>query len=171
MTFDFELKAAATDEGLVISLGEKHSFPLDVIFTMLRSMNVRDALVQAVLAAPILIVRWRWNVSRSLALLRFQKGRRVPLHIQRMRAEDLLTAVFSLATACQNNSHGDIPVLDHPLIQETIRDCLFEAMDLDGLTALLQRMEQGQICCLAVESPAPSPFSHEILNANPYMPS
>lgn len=168
VTFDFELQAAATDEGLVISLGEKHSFPLDAIFTMLRSTNVRDALVQAVLAAPMFIVRWRWNVSRSLALLRFQKGRRVPLHIQRMRAEDLLTAVFPRATACQDNRHGDIPVPDHPLIQETMRDCLSEAMDLTGLTTLLQRMEQGQIRCLAVESPAPSPFSHEILNANPY---
>ena len=168
LNLTFELQAAATDEGLVISLGEKHSFPLDAIFSFLHSNSVREVLIQALLGSPLFLTRWRWNASRSLALLRFQKGKKVPLHIQRMRAEDLLTAAFPLATACQDNHVGDIPIPDHPLVQETVKDCLTEAMDIDGLIALLKRMEAGQVQCLAVESPAPSPFSHEILNANPY---
>ncbi|MCA9471965.1 MAG: DEAD/DEAH box helicase [Nitrospirales bacterium] len=168
LNFDFELQAAATDEGLVLSLGEKHSFPLDAIFSFLNSQTVRDVLIQAVLASPLFITRWRWNISRSLALLRFQKGKKVPLHIQRMRAEDLLGAVFPMATACQDNHVGDVPIPDHPLVQETVRDCLTEAMDIDGLIRLLQRMESGEVQCVAIESPAPSPFAHEILNANPY---
>ena len=168
LNFDFELQAAATDEGLVISLGEKHSFPLDAIFSFLHSNSVREVVIQALLGSPLFLTRWRWNASRALALLRFQKGKKVPLHIQRMRAEDLLTAAFPLATACQDNHIGDIPIPDHPLVQETVKDCLTEAMDIDGLIRLLQRMESGQVQCLAVESPAPSPFSHEILNANPY---
>ena len=168
LSFDFELQAAATDEGLVLSLGEKHSFPLDAIFSFLNSKTVRDVLVQAVLASPLFVTRWRWNISRSLALLRFQKGKKVPLHIQRMRAEDLLGAAFPMATACQDNHVGDVPIPEHPLVQETLRDCLTEAMDIDGLIHLLQRMESGAVQCVAVESPAPSPFAHEILNANPY---
>ncbi|GJL56976.1 MAG: ATP-dependent DNA helicase [Nitrospirales bacterium] len=168
VNFDFELQAAATDEGLVLSLGEKHSFPLEAIFSFLNSKTVRDVLIQAVLASPLFVTRWRWNISRSLALLRFQKGKKVSLHIQRMRAEDLLGAAFPMATACQDNHVGDVPIPDHPLVQETVRDCLTEAMDIDGLIQLLQRMESGEVECLAVESPAPSPFAHEILNANPY---
>jgi ATP-dependent Lhr-like helicase len=168
VNFDFELQAAATDEGLVLSLGEQHSFPIDAIFQFLRSQTVGDVLVQALLGTPMFLTRWRWNISRALALLRFQKGRRVPLHLQRMRAEDLLAAAFPLATACQDNHVGDIPVPDHVLVQETLRDCLHDAMDLDGLTHVLQRIEQGKVECLTVESSAPSPFAHEILNANPY---
>ena len=168
LNFDFELQAAATDEGLVLSLGEKHSFPLDAIFSFLNSKTVRDVLIQALLASPLFVTRWRWNISRSLALLRFQKGKKVPLHIQRMRAEDLLGAAFPMATACQDNHVGDVPVPDHPLVQETVRDCLTEAMDIDGLIQLLQGMESSEVECVAIESPAPSPFAHEILNANPY---
>lgn len=171
VTFDFELQAAATDNGLVISLGEKHSFPLESVFGYLHSNSVREVLVQAVLLAPMFATRWRWNASRSLALLRFSNGKKVPPQIQRMKAEDLLAAVFPDAIACQENLTGaraarQIP--DHPLVKETLRDCLTEAMDLDGLTSVLQRIESGQIRCVAVDSPAPSPFSHEILNANPY---
>ena len=168
VNFDFELQAAATDEGLVLSLGEKHSFPLDAIFQFLQSHSVRDVLTQALLATPMFLTRWRWNISRSLALLRFQKGKKVPLHLQRMRAEDLLGAAFPQATACQDNHVGDREIPDHPLVQETLRDCLTEAMDVEGLSGLLRKMEQGDVQCLAVESPAPSPFAHEILNANPY---
>lgn len=169
VSFDFELQAAATDEGLVLSLGERHSFPLETVWSLLSAKTVREVLTQAVLQSPMFMARWRWNASRALALLRFRNGKRVPLHIQRMRAEDLLTAIFPMATACQDNRpSGNIDVPDHPLVQETIRDCLEEAMDIDGLTALLERIEQGEIQCLCVESPAPSPFSHEILNANPY---
>ena len=169
VSFDFELQAAATDEGLVLSLGERHSFPLETVWSLLRSSNVKEALTQAVLQSPMFMARWRWNVSRALAVLRFRNGKRVPLHLQRMRAEDLLTAVFPMATACQDNRPpGNIEVPSHPLVQETLRDCLEEAMDIDGLAALLQRIERGDVQCLSVESPTPSPFSHEILNANPY---
>ena len=171
VTFDFELQAAATDNGLVISLGEKHSFPLDSVFGYLHSNSVREVLTQAVLLAPMFATRWRWNATRSLALLRFSKGKKVPPQIQRMKAEDLLAAVFPDAIACQENLTGEraarqIP--DHPLVTETLRDCLTEAMDLDGLTAVLQAIEGKDIQCVAVDTPMPSPFSHEILNANPY---
>ncbi len=170
VTFDFELQAAATDNGLVISLGEKHSFPLESVFGYLHSQTVREVLLHAVLAAPMFATRWRWNASRSLALLRFSNGKKVPPQIQRMKAEDLLAAVFPDAIACQDNMTGDrerrIP--DHPLVQETLRDCLTEAMDVEGLTQVLQRIEAGEIRCVAVDTPTPSPFSHEILNANPY---
>jgi ATP-dependent Lhr-like helicase len=170
VTFDFELQAAATDNGIVISLGEKHSFPLESVFGFLSSATVREVLVQAVLQAPMFMTRWRWNASRALALLRFAKGKKVPPHIQRMKAEDLLAAVFPDAIACQDNMVGErtrrIP--DHPLVKETIRDCLTEAMDIEGLAAILQRIESGAIRCVAIDTPMPSPFSHEILNANPY---
>ncbi len=169
ITFDFELQAAATDEGLVLSLSEQHSFPLESVFGFLRADRVREVLKQAVLAAPMFATRWRWNATRALALLRFARGRRVPPQIQRMRAEDLLAAVFPAAVACQDNRPGgDIPLPDHPLIRETLRDCLTEAMDLQGLTAILRQIEEGAIRCVAVETPMPSPFCHEILNANPY---
>ncbi|MDT7041396.1 DEAD/DEAH box helicase [Candidatus Nitronereus thalassa] len=169
VSFDFELQAAATDEGLVLSLGEKHSFPLETVWSLLHSNTVREVLTQAVLQAPMFLARWRWNASRALALLRFRNGTRVPLHLQRMRAEDLLTAVFPMATACQDNRPpGNIEVPNHPLVQETIRDCLEEAMDIDGLITILEKIETGTIRCISVESPVPSPFSHEILNANPY---
>lgn len=171
VTFDFELQAAATDEGIVISLGERHSFPLDMVFQFLRPDTLREVLTQAVLLAPMFATRWRWNAGRALALLRFANGRRVPPQIQRMRSEDLLTAVFPAATACQENLRGERAgreVPDHPLVSETMRDCLTEAMDVDGLTAVLEWIETGEIRCVAVDTPAPSPFSHEILNANPY---
>jgi ATP-dependent Lhr-like helicase len=171
VTFDFELQAAATDEGIVLSLGERHSFPLDTVFAFLNPKTVQEVLTQAVLQAPMFMTRWRWNATRALALLRFVNGKRVAPQIQRMRAEDLLAAVFPDALACQDNFHGErdarqIP--DHPLAQETIRDCLTEAMDLEGLTAILEKIEIGAITCVAVDTPMPSAFCHEILNANPY---
>ena len=171
VTFDFELQAAATDNGLVISLGEKHSFLLESVFSYLHSNSVQEILIQAVLLAPMFTTRWRWNASRSLALLRFSNGKKVPPQIQRMKSEDLLAAVFPDAIACQENLTGQraarhIP--DHPLVQETLRDCLTEAMDLEGLIAVLRRIETGTIRCVAVDTPTPSVFSHEILNANPY---
>ena len=170
VTFDFELQAAATDNGIVISLGEKHSFPLDSVFGFLYSQTLREVLLPAVLQAPMFMTRWRWNVSRALLLLRFSHGKKVPPQIQRMKAEDLLGAVFPDAIACQDNIVGErirqIP--DHPLVNETLRDCFTEAMDLEGLTAILTQIEAGAIRCVAVDTPIPSPFSHEILNANPY---
>jgi ATP-dependent Lhr-like helicase len=171
VSFDFELQAAATDEGIVLSLGERHSFPLDSIFHFLNPNTLRETLTQAVMQAPMFASRWRWNATRSLALLRFANGKRVAPQIQRMRAEDLLASVFPGATACQDNHQGDTAYLeppDHPLVNETIRDCLTEAMDIDGLTAVLHRIESGSLRCEAVDTPTPSAFCHEILNANPY---
>jgi ATP-dependent Lhr-like helicase len=168
LNFDFELQAAATDDGLVLSLGEQHSFPLETIFQFLQPKTVRDVLIQATLATPLFVTRWRWNVSRSLALLRFQNGKRVPVHLQRMRAEDLLAAAFPMAAACGDNHVGDIPVPEHSLVQETLRDCLTEAMDVEGLRQVLENIDSKAIQVRVVESPMPSAFAHEILNANPY---
>jgi ATP-dependent Lhr-like helicase len=145
VNFDFELQAAATDDGLVLSLGEQHSFPLETIFQFLQPKTVREVLIQATLATPLFVTRWRWNVSRSLALLRFQNGKRVPVHLQRMRAEDLLAAAFPMAAACGDNHVGDIPVPEHPLVQETLRDCLTEAMDVEGLRQVMERIDSQAI--------------------------
>jgi len=168
LTFDFELQAAATDDGIVLSLGQQHSFPLDSIFGFLRTGAVADDLTQALLATPVFTTRWRWNATRSLALLRHTGGRRIPMPIQRMRAEDLLAAVFPEQVGCQDNRMGPIIPPDHPLVDETLRNCLHEAMDLEGLRAVLGRLERGEIRAVAVETAAPSPISQEILHSNPY---
>ena len=167
-SFNFELQAAATDNGLNISLSEQHSFPLADVFRYLLPASVQQILEQAVLAAPLFGVRWRWAAGRALALLRFQGGKKVAPQIQRMRAEDLLGAVFPQALACQENIVGDIAIPDHPLVRETMKDVLTEALDVDGLKRLLSGLVEGRIKCLAVDTPVPSAFSHEILNANPY---
>jgi ATP-dependent Lhr-like helicase len=168
LTFDFELQAAATDDGIVLSLGEQHSFPLESVFAFVRQETLEDDLIQALLASPMFTNRWRWNASRALAVLRYQGGRRVPMPIQRMRSDDLLAAVFPAQVACQDNHAGPIVPPDHPLVNETVRNCLREAMDVDGLRAVLEAMQRGEIRTVAVETPAPSAASHEILNANPY---
>ncbi len=167
-SFNFELQAAATDNGLNISLGEQHSFPLGDVFHYLQSGSVKEVLEQAALAAPLFTVRWRWAAGRSLALLRFQGGKKIPPQIQRMRAEDLLAAVFPQAIACQENIVGDIAIPDHVLVRETMNDVLTEALDLEGLQRVLGDIAAGRIRCLAVDTATPSVFSHEILNANPY---
>src|SRR3989475_936223 len=167
-SFNFELQAAATDNGLNISLGEQHSFPLADVFRYLLPASVQQILEQAVLAAPLFTVRWRWAAGRALALLRFQGGKKIAPQIQRMRAEDLLAAVFPQALACQENIVGDISIPDHPLVRETMKDVLTEALDIDGLKRVLTDLVEGRIKCLAVDTPAPSAFGHEILNANPY---
>jgi ATP-dependent helicase Lhr and Lhr-like helicase len=167
-SFNFELQAAATDNGIVISLSDQHSFPLDLVFKFLTTDTVEEVLTQAMLPAPMFEVRWRWDTSRALAVLRFAGGRKVPPPIQRMRADDLLAAVFPDQAACQENIVGDIRIPDHPLVNETIKDCLHEAMDLDGLKRLLGQMASGEVRTIAIDTPEPSPFSHEILNANPY---
>ncbi len=168
LTFDFELQAAATDDGIVLSLGEQHSFPLDGVFSFVRTATAKDDLVQALLASPMFTNRWRWNANRALAILRYGGGRRVPMPIQRMRAEDLMAAVFPEQVACQDNRSGPVTPPDHPLVNETISNCLHEAMDLDGLLEIVGRMERGELRTVAVETPSPSAMSHEILNANPF---
>jgi ATP-dependent Lhr-like helicase len=167
-TFNFELQAAATDNGLVLSLSELHSFPLELVFAFLKSATVEGVLRQALLTAPMFGARWRWNTTRSLAILRFSGGKRVPAPIQRMRAEDLLASVFPDQVACAENLTGPIRVPDHPLVDETIDNCLREAMNIDGLREILEQIEAGKIRTVAIDTAQASPFSHEILNANPY---
>lgn len=167
-SFNFELQAAATDNGLNISLSDQHSFPLADVFHFLHPQSVRSVLEQAVLASPVFTTRWRWVAGRALALLRFQHGKKVPPQIQRMRSDDLLAAVFPEALACQENIAGDIKIPDHPLVREAMNETLTEAMDIEGLTELLKGIADGQIRCLAVDTPVPTQFAHEILNANPY---
>ena len=166
--FNFELQAAATDNGINIALAEQHSFPLADVFHFLHSESMPEILEQAALAAPVFQTRWRWDATRSLALLRFQGGKKVPPQIQRIRSDDLLASVFPDVAACFENIEGDIKVPDHPLVSEVMKDVLTEAMDIDGLREMLRGIEEGRIQCVAVDTPVPSQFSHEILNANPY---
>ena len=168
-SFNFELQAAATDNGINIALAEQHSFPLADVFHFLQPESVKEVLEQAVLTgSPIFQTRWRWDANRSLALLRFQGGKKVPPQIQRMRADDLLASVFPDVAACPENIEGEIQIPDHPLIHEVMKDVLTEAMDIDGLTACCAGSAAGEIRTVAVDTPVPSQFSHEILNANPY---
>jgi ATP-dependent Lhr-like helicase len=167
-SFNLELQAAATDNGIVISLSEQHAFPLEIIFEFLKVETVEDVLTQAMLDAPMFQARWRWNASRALAVLRFRGGRKTPPPIQRMQSDDLLAAVFPDQAACGENLTGPIRIPDHPLVNETISNCLREAMDLDGLKSLLAGIQSRTIETVAIDTAEPSPFSHEILNSNPY---
>jgi len=168
-TFDFELQAAATDDGILLSLGEQHSFPLSEIFEFLHPDTVESVLVQAVLQAPLFGTRFRWSATRALALSRYQTGGRVPPHIQRARAEDLLGAVFPEQLGCQDNHGGaEVEPPDHPLVNEALRDCLTEALDVEGLKGVLRALRAGEIHTLARDLPEPSPLAHALLNSQPY---
>ncbi len=167
--FDFELQAAATDEGVLLSLGPQHSFPLESIFELLSESTVDEVLTQAALQAPMFAVRWRWNSTRALAIPRLFKGKRMPAPISRMRADDLLAAVFPQQVACQDNApSGPVEIPDHPLVAETLRDCLCEAMDAPGLKDVLGRIARGEVRLVAVDTAEPSPMSHEIVGARPW---
>jgi ATP-dependent Lhr-like helicase len=169
-SFGFELQAAANEEAIVLSLGTQHSFPLEGVFDYLRSATARDVLVQALLAQPMFETRWRWNVTRALLVERSRGGRTVPIRFQRMRAQDLLAASFPEAVACgETLPPGDLPVpMDHPLVRQTIDDCLHEAMDVDGFLDLLRGLEDGSIERVAVDTPEPSAFARGILSSQPY---
>jgi ATP-dependent Lhr-like helicase len=166
--FNFELQAAATDNGINISLAEQHSFPLSDVFRFLTEHTVQDLLEQAAIASPIFKNRWRWAAGRSLQLLRMSKGKRIAPQIQRTRSDDLMANVFPQAAACFETIVGDIQIPDHPLVREVMKDVLSEAMDLEGLKDILRGIEQGTIRCLAVDTPTPSVFAHELINAMPY---
>ena len=166
--FNFELQAAATDNGINISLAEQHSFPLSDVFQFLTEVTTKTLLEQASLASPIFKTRWRWAAGRSLQLLRFSKGKRIAPQIQRARSDDLMASVFPQAAACFENIEGDIQIPDHPLVREVMQDVLQEAMDLEGLLDVLRGINNGSIRCLAVDTPLPSQFAHELMNANPY---
>jgi len=167
-SFNLELQAAATDDGINISLAEQHSFPLADVFRFLHPASVGEVLEQAVLASPIFTARWRWDASRALVLQRFQGGKKVPAPIQRMRADDLLASVFPDAAACPENLDAQPRIPDHPLVREVMKDALTEAMDTEGLKQVLGQVLNGGIRSIAVDTPIPSQFSHEILNANPF---
>jgi ATP-dependent helicase Lhr and Lhr-like helicase len=168
VSFNFELQAAATDNGINIALAEQHSFPLGDVFHFLHENTVKEVLQQAALLSPLLETRWRWDANRSLALLRYWNGKKIPLQVQRTRSADLLSSVFPDAAQCQENADGPIRVPDHPLVREVMKDIFHEALDLEGLKDVLRRINSGQIKCIAVDTPVPSVFSHEILNSNPY---
>jgi ATP-dependent Lhr-like helicase len=166
--FNFELQAAATEDAIVLSLSTSHSFPLDEVARYLRSATAMDVLVQALLDAPLFAVRWRWNATTALALPRFVGGRKVAPQLQRMKSEDLLASVFPDQVACAENLAGEREVPDHPLVAQTMHDCLYEAMDADGWLAVLRGIESGAIEVIVRDLPAPSPLAAEALNARPY---
>ncbi|MFZ1944928.1 MAG: DEAD/DEAH box helicase [Acidobacteriaceae bacterium] len=166
--FNFELQAAATDNGLCISLAEQHSFPLSDVFQFLTLQTVQELLEQAALDSPIFKSRWTWAAGRSLQLLRFQKGKKVAPQILRTRSDDLLASVFPQVAACIENIQGDRQIPNHPLVREVMKDVLGEAMDLAGLKRVLAGIAGGTIHCVAIDTTAPSQFAHELLNANPY---
>ena len=167
-TFNFELQAAATEDAIVLSLTGTHSFALEQVWRFLHSNSAEHVLIQALLDAPLFNVRWRWNATTSLALPRFTGGRKTPPQLQRMKSEDLLAAVFPDQVACLENIAGERELPHHPLVDQTIDDCLHEAMDCEGWLALLRRIEQGEVELITRELPAPSPLAAEILNARPY---
>ena len=167
-TFNFELQAAASDDAIVLSLGPHHSFPLSEVPRYLSSATVEDTLEHAILDSPMFQARWRWNLNRSLMVLRFRNGRRNPPPIQRMESDDLMAAVFPQAAACQENVTGPIEIPDHVLVRQTISDTLHEALDVDGTRALLERMESGEVAVHFADTTEPSVLAHEILTARPY---
>ncbi len=167
-TFNFELQAAATEDAIILSLGPTHSFPLEDVFKFLHSATARDVLTQAVLDAPLFGVRWRWNAGRALAIPRFRGGKKVPAPLLRQASEDLIAVVFPDQLACLENIVGEREVPEHPLVEQTLVDCLTEAMDIEGLEALLRRMERGEVEMVARDLREPSPLAHEILTARPY---
>ncbi|TRX75341.1 DEAD/DEAH box helicase [Pseudomonas mangiferae] len=167
-TFNFELQAAATEDAIVLSLSTSHSFALEDVWRYLRADSAEHVLVQALLDAPLFGVRWRWNATTALALPRMTGGRKVAPQLQRMKSEDLLATVFPDQVACLENIVGEREVPDHPLVRQTLDDCLHEAMDCDAWLALLRRMEAGEVELLARDLPAPSPLAAEVLGARPY---
>lgn len=167
-TFNFELQAAASEDAIVLSLSTSHSFELDEIWRYLHSNSAEQVLIQALLDAPLFGVRWRWNAGVALALPRYSGGRKVPPQIQRMKSEDLIASVFPDQIACLENLAGEREIPEHPLVEQTLDDCLHEAMDCEGWLKLLRRMEQGELRLISRDLPAPSPLAAEILSARPY---
>ena len=167
-SFDFELQASADDDGVVLSLGPQHSFPIEQLFTMLTPRNAKHILEQALLDSPLFRIRWRWNATRALLVPRQKGGKRVPPPLQRFRADDMLTSVFPASTACLENRPEDIELPDHPIVRQTMEDCLFEATDCIRFVELLERIGAGQVTLVARDTREPSPFCHQRLNAQPY---
>jgi ATP-dependent Lhr-like helicase len=169
VTFDFELQAAASDNAILLSLGPQHSFPLDRVPKFLASKTVEQVVRQAVLTSPLFQARWRWNLNTSLTVLRMRGGRKNPPAIQRMEADDLMAAVFPTLAACQENvAPGPVEIPDHPLVRQTMEDCLHEAMDIDGLREMVAGIEAGRITVITRDTTEPSVLAHEILSGPPF---
>ncbi|MDP8958215.1 MAG: DEAD/DEAH box helicase, partial [Actinomycetota bacterium] len=169
VTFDFELQAAASDDAILLSLGPQHSFPLESVPKFLASKTVEEVVRQAVLTSPMFAARWRWNLNRSLAVPRMRGGRKNPAPIQRMEADDLMAAVFPTLAACQENvAPGPMEIPDHPLVRQTLHDCLHEAMDVEGLRELVAGIESGGVRVMVRDTTEPSVLAHEILNGRPF---
>ena len=168
VNFDFELQAAASDDSILLSLGPQHSFPLEDAFGFVRATNATEALEQSILYVPLFPTRFRWDATRALAIPRYRGGRKVPPFIQRMRSDDLLAAVFPEQVGCQENLTGPLQIPDHVLVRQAVDDCLYEAMDLDGLLALLGRIEAGDVRLHARDTTEPSLMAHEIVNGRPF---
>ena len=166
--FDFELQAAANDDGMILSLGPQHSFPLEESFAYVTSGNVEEAVRQSCFYIPLFPTRWRWNTTRALAVPRLRGGKKVQPYLQRMIADDLLAATFPEQVGCQENVTGPLEMPDHVLLRQTMDDCLHEAMDVDSLEAVLRRIEDGEIRLHARDTTEPSPMAHEIINGKPY---
>ena len=167
-SFNMELQAAATDDAIVLSLGNPQTFDLEQLPRFLTSRTVGEVLEQALLGSPMFGARWRWNATRSLAVLRSRGKGRVPFPIQRMQSDDLLAAAFPEQAACQENVTYPIEIPDHPLVAQTMRDCLTEAADVKALVAFLEALESGRAQMVCLDTVEPTPFAHEILNARPY---
>ena len=166
-TFDFELQGAANDDSVLLSLGPQHSFPLDRVPRFLSPKTVGEALTRGMLLSPMFTIRWRWNLGRALFVLRWRGGRRNPPPIQRMEADDLMAAIFPGLAQCQENATGPIEIPDHPLVRQTVHDCLYDAADLPGLVRLLEDIDAGRVRVHLRDTTEPSPLSHEILNSRP----
>ncbi|MBO0688903.1 MAG: DEAD/DEAH box helicase, partial [Candidatus Dormibacteraeota bacterium] len=168
MTFDFELQAAATENGALLSLGPQHSFPLEDLPRFLSSGTVEEVLRKAAILAPMFQVRWRHTLNRALTVLRFRGGRKNPPPLQRLQSDDVMVAVFPALAACQENATGPIEIVDHPLVRETLWDCLHDFMDVDGLRTVVEGIERGEIQVTCRDTTEPSVLAHEILNSRPY---
>src|SRR6202042_673085 len=169
VTFDFELQAAASDNAILLSLGPQHSFPLESVPRFLASASVEQVVRQAVLTSPLFAARWRWNLNTSLTVLRMRGGKKNPPAIQRMEADDLMAAVFPTLAACQENvAPGPIDIPEHPLLRQTLEDCLHDAMDIEGLKELVGKIESGTVSVVVRDTTEPSVLAHEILNGRPF---
>lgn len=166
--FNFELQAAALEDSIIISLGSTHSFPLEEVISYLQSASIEDVVTQAILQSPLFPTQWRWDATIALAVKRNQSGKRVPPQFQRNNAEDLVAVVFPDQIACQDNIVGEREVPDHPLVHQTLYDCLHEVMDIDGLKSLLEKIERKEVAIHCRDLVTPSPLAHEILTAKPY---
>ncbi len=166
--FNFELQASALEDSLILSLGETHSFEIADVAGYLKKETVREVLIQALLDAPMFELRWRWNATIALAVQRMRNGKKIPPQWQRNQAEDLVAVVFPDQIACFENIRGSREIPDHPLVDQTIDDCLTDTMDIDGLESLLVKMADGDIEIVCLDLVGPSPLSREIINARPY---